>query len=116
MTRGLKGVKDIPSTNPKILEQQKKDAKIVKGRFVWMECAGGTLKFHYKKYPGEKIKTYQLTDGNEYELPLGVVKHLLSCEVEETTNEVKLIDPNTYKPLYNSNKKSRFSFVTSEYN
>lgn len=109
------GKKESIPTNPKILEQKKKDSKIVKGKFVWMECPGGTLEFHYKKYPGEKVKYYKLTDGYEYELPLGVVKHLLGCEVEESTHDVKLVDPNTYQPLYDVKKSPRFAFVTSEY-
>jgi len=104
------------SSDYKFEKQREKDSKLVKGKFINREVPGGELTFHYRGHKGEPIKTYTLMDGNEYELPIGVVKNLLNgCQVEETTNEVILVDPNTYRPLYAKKMKPRFSFVTSEF-
>lgn len=100
----------------KFEEERKRDARLIKGRFVNRECPGANLSFHYKNYKGDKTVTYSLIDGKEYELPFGVIRHLVNnCQLEETTNKIKLVDPNTYKPLYESKLIPRFSFVSSEF-
>lgn len=97
-------------------ELREKESKLVKGKFVWRECPGGTLEFHYKAFSGDPVKTYHLTDGFEYELPIGVIKHLVNnCQVEETTNKVKLLDPYSREPMYEKKLIPRFAFITSEY-
>jgi len=59
------------------LEQLKaKDNQLVRGRFHWQEYPGGTFSFVYKKYKGDPVVRYDLKDGEVYELPLGVAKHL----------------------------------------
>lgn len=119
---GAKGVvKALNDTSEKkgpdkFQKEREADAKIVRGKFINRENPGASLTFHYKKYKGEPLKTYRLIDGNEYDLPVGVIKHLVNnCQVEETTNEVTMIDPNTYEPLYANRKIPRFTFITSEF-
>jgi len=56
--------------------EMKKDLKSIKGKFMCHEPKGGSVKFSYRKYKGEPIQTYYLEDNEEYELPVGVVKHL----------------------------------------
>lgn len=59
------------------IEQLKaKDSQKVKGRFHWHEMPGGTFSFVYRKYKGEPVVQYDLTDGEVYEIPLGVARHL----------------------------------------
>jgi hypothetical protein len=97
-------------------KEREADARIVHGKFVNRECPGASTKFHYRKYAGEKVKTYLLHDGGEYDLPIGVIKHLVNdCSVEEGTSDVKYVDPNTGERQYGVKYKPRFSFVSSEF-
>jgi len=52
-----------------------RDNELVRGIFRYDEVPGGTLVFTYKKYKNE-FKNYSLVDGNTYQLPRGVAKHL----------------------------------------
>lgn len=100
----------------KFEDMRKNDSRIVKGKFVNRECPGGILSFHYKLYKGDPVTTYKLKDGMEYELPIGVVKHILNnCQVEEDTHTVKLVDPHTLQPLYDKRMIPRFAFISSEF-
>lgn len=115
VVKSLKETSEIKGLD-KFQKEREADAKIIRGKFVNRENKGASLTFHYKKYKGEPLKTYRLIDGNEYDLPIGVIKHLVNnCQVEESTNDVTLIDPNTYQPLYAKKMVPRFTFVTSEF-
>lgn len=110
MTTKLEGVKKTDRWE----EDRKKGARPVSGRFVWRECPGGSFKFHFRGFPGDPVKTYELTDGQEYTLPVAVVKHLVNnCQVEETTNVIKQVDING-KPLYDKKMIPRFAFISNE--
>lgn len=52
------------------------DSQMVRGIFNFKECPKGKLKFSFKKYKWDDLNTYELTDGELYELPLMVAKHL----------------------------------------
>lgn len=59
------------------IEQLKnQDAQKVRGVFHWLENPGGVFSFVFRQYKGEPVMRYSLKDGETYELPLGVVKHL----------------------------------------
>jgi len=53
-----------------------KDREKVKGVFRYYEVPGGSVSFVYKAYDGDPVEKYSLVDGQAYELPLGVAKHL----------------------------------------
>jgi len=55
---------------------RKEDSKLVKGIFRDIECPGGDVEFIYRKYKGDDIVKYHFVDGVEYEIPLGVAKHI----------------------------------------
>lgn len=57
---------------------RQKDQTPVRGKFSFFEQPGGTLKFCYRKYKGDRVEKYELVDGQIYTLPLGVAKHLNS--------------------------------------
>lgn len=52
------------------------DAELVKGVFKFYERPGHELEFVYRAYKGEGAQTYCLRDGQVYEIPLGVARHL----------------------------------------
>jgi hypothetical protein len=53
-----------------------KDKQLVRGRFNYHEVPGGVLSFVYRAYKGEPVIRYDLKDGEIYNLPLGVARHL----------------------------------------
>ena len=118
--------KAVASTVEQIVEapedrfekQRKEESKLIKGIFQDNEIKGGTIKFPFKKYKGDKIEIYMLTDGVEYELPLSVVRHLNSnCFYQEDSYDKNgLLTPDG-RPMKNANpkKKHRFSFKIAEY-
>lgn len=57
-------------------DQKTLDQRLVRGKFHFYERPGGTLRFSYRRYKGEKIATYILKDQTHYELPWGVVRAL----------------------------------------
>lgn len=56
---------------------REKDKQKVRGKFIFHEVPGGSMAFSYGPiYKGDECETYTLQDGEVYELPLGVAKHL----------------------------------------
>ncbi len=74
-----------PSDRPKIdkadlkkdlARMRARDAELVVGVFKNMENAGASLRFGYHRYPDDPFETYELMDGETYQLPRGVARHL----------------------------------------
>jgi hypothetical protein len=69
--------KDAKKEKQKGLEyQRQKDREKVRGIFKFYEVPGGSMSFVYRLYKKDPIERYDLVDGEIYELPLGVAKHL----------------------------------------
>lgn len=87
---------------------RQRDNEIVRGMFRYDEVPGGTLIFSYKKYKADPIRNYSLIDGQTYELPRGVAKHLA------TTGSYAIHEYQTDtsgKPVIRiGRKKRRYSF------
>jgi hypothetical protein len=60
----------------KLKQTQEEESKLVKGIFKNLECPGGSLRFYFRKYKEDPVKEYVFWDGREYEIPLGVARHL----------------------------------------
>jgi hypothetical protein len=59
------------------LEKERKEMrKKVKGIFRFHEVPGGLLAFNYKEYKGDPIEKFSMVDGEIYEVPKGVARHL----------------------------------------
>jgi len=89
------------------------DNEKVRGTFNFLEVPGGTLKFPFLKYKGDPVEVYELIDGQQYEVPLRVAKHL---------NETGWYPVHAYemdtqgKPSVRVGKKvRRYSFTSSEF-
>jgi len=57
-------------------KQYDRDHTMVKGKFSNLETKGAELTFPFHKYPEDQVRSYSLIDGNNYELPYMVAKHL----------------------------------------
>lgn len=68
--------KDKKVTNVQLDYMRDKDRETRRGIFRFYECQGGSMSFVYKAYKGDKVERYDLLDGQAYELPRGVIKHL----------------------------------------
>jgi len=55
---------------------QEKDHRMVKGIFRCYEPRGGSFTFSFKKYKGDQLLKYTMVDGETYDVPLMVAKHL----------------------------------------
>jgi len=74
-------VKNKPKITPaelkkQIARQRDKDREMVTGIFQNLETPRGGLVFPYKMYADDPIEIYDLQDGERYQIPRGVAKHL----------------------------------------
>ena len=76
VTRNKKSLMSKAEKEAKLKSQWMKDSEMVRGIFRYHECPGGVLGFPFLKYKYDEMQTYNLKDGEVYELPLMVAKHL----------------------------------------
>mgnify|MGYP001568730611 CR=1 FL=1 len=75
----LKSRKEI--AKEKLQELIKEETKLVKGIFQCFETPGSSIKITIKKYPGIQPFDKVMTDGEIYEIPLYVARHLNGSDV-----------------------------------
>jgi hypothetical protein len=56
--------------------QRDQDREMVKGIFQFYEVPGGSMSFCFKKYKEDQVERFDFMDGQIYNIPLGVAKHL----------------------------------------
>lgn len=81
-----------PQINPGLEEKRKADRKLVRGIFRFHEVPNGQMDFVYREYPGDPLEKFSMKDGEVYEVPLGVAKHL---------------NKNCWYPVYGHNDKAQ---------
>ncbi len=57
-------------------EMRKKDDKMVKGMFEFIDAQGGWLDFSRRIYPGEPIQIIRLVHGEICDIPMGIVRQV----------------------------------------
>lgn len=72
----MTSISSSKNSGKSISKEKENDHKIVRGIFRCYEPRGGSFKFSFKKYKEGKIKTRTLVDGQTYDIPLMVAKHL----------------------------------------
>jgi hypothetical protein len=66
----------------KVYRMWKEESRLVKGVFRCMEPAGGCVRFCFRKYKWDPVQWYTMYDGETYEVPLSVARHLnQNCNV-----------------------------------
>lgn len=55
---------------------RERDNDLVTGIFRYIEHPRGTLRFRFKKYANDEYKAYELVDGQKYNLPRMIARHL----------------------------------------
>ena len=76
MVANAKPLNTRKRTSEEIRKEREIDHRPVKGVFRCYEPSGGSFKFSFKKYKGDPIFTKTMVDGETYEIPLMVAKHL----------------------------------------
>lgn len=108
----------------RIPEMRARDARLVTGIFENRETPGGGVRFNFKMYKGDEYVTYELFDGERYQLPYGVARHLNnSCFFREWSHlpsemAYNAVADGRMQPvgkMMESKKKHRFSFRSLEY-
>ena len=90
-----------------------KDHKIVKGVFRCYEPRGGSFTFCLKKYKGDNVLKYTMVDGETYDVPLMVAKHLnQNCWYPKHTH---VLDANGNPIVDRGTKVKRCSFESLEF-
>ena len=62
--------------NPSLKLRRDKDREQVKGVFRFYEVPGGRMEFVYRAYKEDELEKFDMIDGQVYNIPLGVAKHL----------------------------------------
>lgn len=56
--------------------QRDQNLQKVKGIFKYYEVPGGTVSFVFREFKEDQVERYDFVDGETYDIPLGVAKHL----------------------------------------
>ena len=94
--------------------QYAEESKLVSGIFKNLECKGASVQFLWKKFPQDNIQCFTLEDGQKYEIPLGLAKHINNdCFMPKHSY---LIDPATNKPVVGiGSKDHRYQFLSTQF-
>ena len=68
-------VADAPEDD-KVRRKWLEEKRLVKGIFRCRDPEGGSIKFPFRKYKWDSTEWYDLADGETYEIPLAVARHL----------------------------------------
>lgn len=100
-------------TADEMRKMKEKDHQVVKGVFRCYEPRGGSFTFNFKKYKGDKVGKYTMTDGQTYEVPLMVAKHLnQNCWYPRHTH---VLDASGNPTVDRGTKVKRCSFESLEF-
>lgn len=94
-------------------KKRKEDSKIVAGVFKNIESPGAKVEFTYRAHKGEPIRKYSLEDGQTYDLPLGVAKHINNqCQYKKS----KYLVNAQGKPIVTDDKPiQRYQFTSTDF-
>lgn len=84
--------KQDPSVLAALDDKRAEEQKMVRGIFRFHEVPGGQMDFVFRKYKGDRLEKYSMKDGEVYEVPLGVARHL---------------NTNCWYPVYGHSEKSQ---------
>lgn len=101
-------------TNDKIEKLRKEGNKKVKGVFKCFEPRGGSVTFTFKAFPNDPIRPYTFVDGETYEIPLAVAKHLNNNCAYPVHSRI-LDSAGNPKVDTEGKKVSRFSFQSTDF-
>lgn len=78
------------STKDRLKKFIEEETKLVKGRFRCFETPGLTTRIQVRKYPGVPMFDMTMRDGEVYEVPLYVARHLNGVDVTASAIDGKV--------------------------
>ena len=100
-------------TKEEMQKMRDKDHEVVEGIFRCYEPRGGGITFSFKKYKGDEVLKYNMVDGDTYEIPLMVAKHLnQNCYYPKHSH---VLDANGKPSVEVGKKINRCSFESLEF-
>ncbi len=100
-------------TSDEMNKLREKDHKIVKGIFRCYEPRGGSFTFSFKQYKGDPVLKFTMVDGDTYEIPLMVAKHLnQNCWYPRHAH---VVDANGHPTIDIGKKVQRCTFESLEF-
>jgi hypothetical protein len=94
-------------------KEREKDHKMVKGIFRCYEPLGGSFTFCFKKYKRDQTLKYTMIDGETYNVPFMIAKHLNSnCWYPVHSH---ILDENGKPSIGLGKKIKRCSFESMEF-
>ena len=110
ITKKLRNTLPPAEREAKVKEMRKKDDKLVKGMFEFLDAQGGWLEFTHRIYPGEPVQIIKLTHGEICELPMGIVRHLNNTKKKVRKYNLEM-SPNGKTPIRSFEVISRVRFT-----
>jgi hypothetical protein len=104
---------ELKKANDLCEKARKEDSKMVHGVFKNIEAPGGDVEFVYRKHKGEPIMVYHMKDGEAYDVPIGVAKHInLNTRVPIHSH----LSDSQGRPMVAPGKfRERYQFLSTEY-
>lgn len=59
-----------------LIHHRNKDREMVRGKFIFHEVPGGSMRFSVKLYKDDPVESFELFDNQIYTIPRGVARHL----------------------------------------
>lgn len=114
--RGLAKTTTVTADAPeddKLYRMWKEESRLVKGVFRCREPEGGSVTFPFRKYKWDQTKWYTLVDGETYEIPLAVARHLnANCSYPVHSH---ILGPDGKQTVDTKKVKSRMNFESLDF-
>ncbi len=92
---------------------RKEESRLVKGVFKNIEAPGGRVEMAVLLHKGDPIRVYTFEDNHEYEIPLGVARHInRNCQYKK---HKWLVDKDGRPAQGWDTPNSRYQFVSADY-
>lgn len=92
--------------------QRDKNREKVKGIFKYYEVPGGSVSFVFKEFKEDPVERYDFIDGQTYNVPLGVARHLNKRGFYPVHEHIKTESGTTMRV---GSKVQRFGFQSLEF-
>jgi len=115
----LHQTKKAPRREPLTKKQQEanyaKDHENVRGIFRFHEVPGGTMTFVFRKYKEDEVMSFTMVDGQIYNIPLMVAKHL-NKDCWYPVHDYEIDEMGKFNNTYRISKRTRrISFQSLEF-
>lgn len=112
--KGAGEIRCDSASDDKVYRAWKEESQLVKGVFRCRQPEGGSVRFPFRKYKWDQVQWYTMFDGETYEIPLAVARHLnQNCSYPEHSH---ILGPDGNPTIDRMGKmKSRMNFESTQF-